>query len=186
MQIEFEAKVVSIEPSDFREQLSQLWATCTLSEIRMNRVIFDHPAWWTRYLRIRDEWECITLTAKDIQWSGIEMVHELETTVWSFATMHQILEWLGMFAKSYQETKREIRTLGSVTVMIDQRPRLPPFAEIEWPDKQSVQHMVERLWYAWSDVVFGAVDELYHRVYGIPHSVINACPRIQFDLPCPF
>lgn len=164
-----------------RQKLHDLWAVCIQEMRLMKRVVFDHPAGNKKYFRIRDEWNQVTVTAKDVSWLWVESVQELETTVGSFDVMLSFLQRLGFAYKSYQETKREEWTLGETHFMIDERPGLVPFIEIEWPDEHTVRLWVQQLGYKRDEVVFGAVDEVYHRVYGVSHEVINTKSSYRFD-----
>jgi adenylate cyclase class 2 len=152
----------------------------------MKRVVFNHPWGGKKYLRIRDEWNKTTLTAKDASWTGIATVSELEITIDSFAEARRIIEWLWISQKSYQETYREIWKKEEIEFMIDEWPGLNPFVEIESIDEHMVRKWVSLLWRNWDEVIFGAVDEVYHRVYGVSHEVINNRASYRFDEPVIF
>lgn len=180
MQTECEVKLLDISPTEIKEKLLALGAVCVQERTFMKRVVFDHPAWGKKYFRVRDEWGQVTITAKDVSGTGINMVQELETTVGSFDTMVAILERWWFAYKSYQETRRELWEKDDLQFMLDERPGLAPFVEIEWPDEQTVRAWVQELWYSRDEVVFGAVDEVYHRVYGVSREVINAKSSYKF------
>lgn len=71
--------------------------------------------------------------------------------------------------------------------MFDTWPFLEPFIEIEGPSESAVQDVAEQLGLDWNDAIFGAVDELYSKVYNISKDRINNnTPKIIFDMENPF
>ncbi|HKL43773.1 MAG TPA: hypothetical protein VJ892_00675, partial [Candidatus Absconditabacterales bacterium] len=70
---------------------------------------------------------------------------ELEIVVDNFEKTNQILEQLGYKSKAYQENTRISYKLDDCDVELDLRPLIPPYLEIEGPDKESVEKVLEKL-----------------------------------------
>lgn len=64
MKIEFEIVFTSIDKGRMREKIRKLGWICTKKEILMKRVVYEK--WENSYARIRDEWDKITCTYKEI------------------------------------------------------------------------------------------------------------------------
>ena len=58
--------------------------------------------------------------------------------------------------------------------------------EIEGKDEQSVKDAAHSLEFDWSDALFCSVDTIYKIKYGVPFEVVNATPKIVFDMENPF
>ena len=182
MQTEFEIVFTGIDRENVVEKIQNLWWVCVKPEILMKRVIYDN--WNKSYARIRDEWDKITCTYKEIlNWKlDINSVKELETEVWDFDVMKEIFNKMWLKQKSYQETKREVWEINwEVEFMIDTWPWLDPFIEIEWKSEEIVRKYVELLWFNYECWLFWAVDEVYLKELGIDKEVINNLPEITFE-----
>ena len=184
MKTEFEIKFMKIDKDEIRKKLKVLWAKCVKKETLMKRVIYD--LWKLKYARIRDEWDKITCTYKEI-WKDtnkIDCVKEIETTVWDFDKMKQIFEKIWAKQKSYQETKREIWKIeNECEFMIDTWPWLNPFLEIEAESEEIVKKYVEKLWFDFKDGVFWAVDEIASIELWLDKDYINSIEEITFEKP---
>jgi len=105
-----------------------------------------NPASYNRWIRLRTDWKTTTLCIKDIQdESKIDGTRELEIVVDDFEKTNQILKQLWYNSKAYQENIRTSYILDNCEVEIDQWPMIPPYLEIEWPDKKSVESILEKL-----------------------------------------
>jgi len=140
MKIEFEITFMSIDKDNIKEKLKKIWWICVKKEVLIKRIAYD--MWKNAYARIRDEWDKITCTYKEIQtWNlDINSVRELETEIWDFDIMKQILEKMWIKQKAYQETLREVWNINNeVECMIDTWLGLNPFIEIEWKNENIVK-----------------------------------------------
>ena len=182
MQTEFEIVFTSINKNNIIRKLKNIWAKCVKKETLMKRTIYDN--WENSYARIRDEWDKITCTYKEI-WSwklDIHSVKELETEVWSFDIMKNIFDKMWLKQKAYQETKREIWEMNwEIEFMIDTWPWLNPFIEVEWGNEEVVKKYVKLLWFNYEDWLFWAVDEIYLKELWIEKDVLNSLTEITFE-----
>jgi len=182
MNVEFEVAFIGINKGEIREKIRKLGWVCTKKETLMKRVIYEK--WENAYARIRDEWDKIICTYKEIwDWTlDINSVKELETEVWEFEVMKWIFDKMWLKQKAYQETKREIWEINwEVELMIDTWPWLNPFLEIEWENEEIVKKYSQLLWFDYNNWVFGTVDEIAFRELGIPKNIFNSFPIITFE-----
>jgi hypothetical protein len=83
------------------------------------------PGDQSKWIRLRDADDEITLTVKQITSDAIDGTHEIEVSVDDFAATNALLGVLGFNAKSYQETKRTSFILDGAQVEIDTWPQIP-------------------------------------------------------------
>lgn len=182
METEFEVVFTSIDKNEMREKIKKLSWICVKEERIMKRVIFEKSK--NFYARIRDEWDKITCTYKEIsEWKlDIHSVKEIETEIWDFDIMKSIFEKMWLKQKAYQETKREIWEINwEVELMIDTWPWLNPFIEIEWKDEEIVEKYSKLLWFNYIEWLFWTVDEIYLKELWIDKETINKMPEITFE-----
>ena len=184
MDIEFEIKFISINKDEIRKKLIKIGAICVAKEKIMKRVIYDF--WKNKYARIRNEWDKITCTFKEIAdcTDDINCVKEVETSVWDFDVMKTIFEKMWIKQKAYQETKREIWEVNwEIEFMIDTWPWLNPFIEIEWENEEVVKKYTKILWFDYEEWIFGTVSEVYKKELWLSSNYINSLSVITFDKP---
>lgn len=189
MKIEYEATFLDIDKGTMRQKLAGIGARLAKPEFMQKRVVFNLPAGHEingGWLRVRDEQDKITMTLKVVDGDAIENQKEIELKVDDFETAVSILETIGCKRKSYQETKRELWIFEDVEVTIDTWPFLDPFVEIEGKDEKSVKDMARSLELDWDKALFCSVDVIYKIKYGVPFEVVNAAPKIVFDMENPF
>ena len=190
MKIEYEATFPDVDKREVREKLLAVGATLVKSEFLQKRVVFNLPKGHEipgGWVRVRDEGDRITMSLKVVDGEHIENQKETCLTVDDFDEAVNLLLSLGCEKKSYQETKRELWTLGGTEVTIDEWPFLRPFVEVEGQSEESVKQVSEKLGFDYAQALFGAVDILYIRQY--PHLTkerINQAPLIVFDGENPF
>jgi len=174
--IEFEGKILDIDP-DTAERLIIDKGGQKLGERFMRRYVYDIvPGDRSKWIRLRDTGEEITLTVKEISGDGIDGTREIEVTVDDFATTNALLGMLGFTPKSYQETKRASFILDGAQVEIDTWPRIPPYLEIEAGSKAEVIRVAGLLGYAENDLTGENTIKIYAR-YGID---LNRLPELRF------
>lgn len=187
MEIEFEATFADVDKDDIRARLKEVGAELVCSEKRMRRVNFD-PVDTPRnsWVRVRDEGDRITMSYKVVDIGAIEGQKEVCIEIDDFDRGSALLEALGAKRKAYQETLREMWGLNGVEITIDTWPFLEPFVEIEGQSEQVVSDVAKKIGFDYSEALFCAVDELYHRKYGILHDQINNQSELTFDMENPF
>lgn len=159
MQIEHELKFLIRQPSTVLEQLLYLGGTLTAPRHLLRRCVFfisNSPH--KDFVRLRDEGERVTLTYKRIAAEG---VLEEEESVESFDVTRRLLEHMRLVFNSYQENFRTAYTLGKAVVTLDEWPGIPPFLEIEAPDRATLLQTVERLELDPAEGMVGAVSVVY-------------------------
>ena len=143
MKTEYEVVFTKINREEVIKNIKSLDWICTKNNTLMKRIVFDsyEKNDWT-YVRVRNEWDIITCTYKELKsWTpDINSVKELETEVWDFETMVNIFRKLWLNEKSYQEMYREIWQINNeIEIMIDLWPWLNPYIEIEWENEEVVK-----------------------------------------------
>lgn len=190
MEIEFEATFPGIDKDDLRNRLRSAGATLVKPEFLQTREVFQLPkgneikGGW---IRVRNEGDRITMSLKIVDGENIHDQKEVCVTVDSMEKANSFLTTLGCTRKAYQESKRELWTLGDTEVTIDEWPFLEPFVEVEGKTEEEVKQACEKLNLDYSKALFCSVDTLYNRKYGTPTDWINNnTPEILFDGPNPF
>ncbi len=190
MQIEYEATFINVDKDNIRQRLTAAGAVLVRPEFLQRRVILDLPPGRqdpSRWLRVRDEGDKITMSLKVVDGDRIENQQELCLMVSSMDDAVELLKFIGCRTKAYQETKRELWQLNGVEITIDEWPHLEPFVEVEGQSEAAVQEASRQIGFDYSQALFCAVDKLYELKYGIAKEVINyQTPRLVFDQVNPF
>lgn len=187
MKTEFEIKFLKINKNKIEEKLKSLWWICVKKNTLMKRAVFDNPTKNKSYVRVRDEWDKITCTYKEIieseNWDlDINSVKELETEIQDFNSMVWIFKNLWLKQKAFQESYREIWEINNeIEIMIDEWPWVSPFIEIEWKNEDLVKKYSELLWFNYSEWIFWAVDEVYFYEKWFERDFINNLEEITFE-----
>lgn len=185
MKTEYEIVFTDINREKIAEKIIALGWIYTKKNTLMKRVVFNNPAnIENSYVRVRDEWDKISVTYKEISsWKlDIHSVKELETIIWDFDQMVEIFEKLWLVSKAYQESYREVWEINwEIEFMIDVWPWLKPFIEIEWQSEDIVKKYSELLWFDYSTWLFWSVDQIYLKELWMEPDIINNLPEITFD-----
>lgn len=190
MDIEYEVAYQNANHDNLREKIIQLWWVCSQEKTLMKRIIFKdplHPKKW--YFRVRDEWNRITCTYKQIKnWElNAHSVLEAETEVSSYENMKTILQQTWITQKSYQESYRETwKIWANIEFMLDEWPGIKPFVELEWKNEETIKEYSKKLWFNYRDWIFWGVDQIYNRQLWIPCDIINNLTEITFKHPPKF
>jgi adenylate cyclase class 2 len=185
MKHEIEAKFLNINKDDLRAKLTQAGFLLTGQEYLMRRKTFDLPSapGCRKWGRVRQEADKVTMSVKEIRGTGINDAYETELTVNDFNTAVKFLEDCGIPAKSLQENTRETWTRNKLEATIDTWPGLSPFVEIEAEDEAQVRSAAAELGFVFSEAVFGSIDAIYEKEFGIPADDITKLPEISFANP---
>lgn len=176
MPIEHEAKVLDIDPEATEQYILHAGGQ-KLSERFMRRYVYDIvPGDSSKWIRLRDTGDEITLTVKEITSDAIDGTHEVEVGVDDFAATNALLGTLGFTPKSYQETKRTSFILDGAQLEIDTWPRIPPYLEIEAGSKDEVVRVAGLLGYREDDLTGENTIKIYAR-HGID---LNTIPELRF------
>lgn len=119
-----------------------------------------------REVRLRSEGEATVLTVKEPRQKGatIDDRPEAEVLVGDQRPFQEFLSALGYEPKSYLEKYRTTFQIGpDVTVVIDEYPRVPPYAEVEGPSQERVREVVRLLGFTEADTASMPVSEYLKR-----------------------
>jgi adenylate cyclase, class 2 len=184
MQTELEAKFLDVDSEKIRAALEKSGAKLIHVERLMRRRNFDfpdrrlyHAGGW---VRVRDEGDKTTLSYKLTVDDTLEGTKELCVTVDDFDKTSELLLAIGMYQKSYQETKRERWDFEGIEVTIDTWPWIPTFVEIEGGSEQRLKTVAAKLGLDWGKAVHGAVAPVYCLYYDVTVDEVNGWPEIKF------
>ncbi len=188
MAIEYEATFANVEKKEIKNKLKKLGAKLIKPEFLMRRVTFNLPSNERgKWVRVRDEWDKVTMSLKAIEGKGIESQKEIYLEINNFSEGEKFLTEIGCLRKAYQENKREIWKIGEVEICIDEWPFLEPFVEIEGKSEDSVKDIADKMGFDYAKAIFSSVDELYTAKYGVSEDqVVNKTPMITFGGDNPF
>ncbi|KXJ99043.1 MAG: CYTH domain protein [Parcubacteria bacterium OLB19] len=190
MQIEYEATFSNVDANEIRDRLQKSGASLKRPEFIQKRSVFHFPEGNSiqgGWLRVRDEGNKITMSVKVVDGNKIHDQKETCLEVNDFKEAETFLQTIGCKRKAYQETKRELWVIDDVEITIDTWPFLEPFIEIEGLSEEKVKEAAEKIGMDWDKAIFGAVDVLYSRKYGITKNQINnETPEIVFNMENPF
>lgn len=176
MKIEYELKILDIDPREMKLKLHKLWAQeYPIKEFK--RSIYDfHPASPNKWIRLRTDGDKTTLTIKDRQADAVDGTKELEIQVSSFQDSNLILQELGYTPRLYQENRRSSFVLDEVQIEIDEWPMIPPYLEVEWQSAEEVETMISKLWFSLEQTTGVDTEEVYKQ-HGID---LNTIPYLHF------
>lgn len=189
MQTEIEAKWIVSDLDIIRNKLSELKANLDQPERLMRRKPFDFPdnrlekvGGW---VRVRDEGDKITLAYKQLNDRSLHGTKEVSVEVSDFNNTCQILEAVGLEAKSYQETKRETWHYKNCEITLDTWPWIPSVVEIEAESEEAVQLVASALGFTWAEALHGSIENVYQKYYKVTESEVGHWKEITF-IPVPF
>ncbi len=182
MKKEIEATFLSINKEKIRKKLEKSGFKLVIPEYLMRRKTFDMPSieGSKKWGRVRQEFNKITMTIKEIRGSGISDVFETEIIVNDFDTACSFFEACGIKTKAFQENMREVWSRDNIETMIDTWPGLNPFIEIESSSVENVKKISMELGFNFKEAVFGSIDLVYEIELGIPAQTIIDLPEITF------
>lgn len=146
MKIEKEIKILGIDPEKLRRRLVKLGAKLQFKSV-IREVAFDSDFLEKGVtLRLRIVGGKNELTAKKKKLSSrLLMREEYEVQVSDFEETARILGVLGFSKIRDREKEREEWILGEAKVEIDRYPGMPPYAEIEAKDRQTIMSCLRKL-----------------------------------------
>jgi len=184
MKTEFEIVFREINIEKIRKKLIELGAKCVKENYLMKRNVFESNFnKKNSFFRIRDEWDKITCTYKEISdWKlDIKSVKEIEVEISDYENMINIFWKIWLKQKSYQENYRETWKIeNEVYFMIDIWPWLKPYLEIEWESEEIVKKYSKKLWFDYKKWLFWTVCEVYNEELWLSNDYINNLEIIDF------
>lgn len=171
MPIEFEAKVLDVEPGEVADRILLLGGRRVGTRM-MRRYVYDIQAGdESRWIRLRDSGAEVTLTVKEIAHDGIDGTTETEVVVGDFEMTNELLRRIGFEPKSYQENRRTSFELADAQLELDQWPLIPPYLEIEGRSREHVVEVGRMLGVSEDDLTGENTTKVYAR-YGIDLTTI--------------
>lgn len=172
--VEYEVKFFPVELGDIRGRLRDAGAIIKTAERLMRRCVFSqeaNPGISCTYIRVRDEGDKVTLSAKFHATDGeISSQKEHEATVADFETVRQVLLCAGLSQTGYQENRRETWQMpDDALVEIETWPNLPSYIEIEGESEQAVKDTAEQLGLDWGEHIVDSNVHLYALHGNISH-----------------
>ncbi len=186
MKNEVEATFLSINKDSTRDILKKVGFELKIPEYLMRRKTFDFSRvspGLNKWGRVRQEFNKVTMTIKEIRGSGINDTYETELVVNDFDTATAFFETCNIPAKAFQENTREVWNYHDIEATIDTWPGLNPFIEIEGENEEIVKEMCSKLGLDFKKAVFGSIDLVYEKELGIPAKTIIGLPEITFANP---
>jgi len=172
MPIEFEAKVLGVEPDEVAERILRLGGR-RVGDRLMRRYVYDiRVGDASRWIRLRDSGTAVTLTVKEIAHDGIDGTSETEVEVGDFEATNELLGRIGFEPKSYQENRRMSFEVDGAQLEIDWWPLIPPYLEIEGQSREHVVRVGEALGISADELTGENTMKVYAR-YGIDLAEIS-------------
>jgi len=185
--VEFEAMFYPVDKEIFRKLLQSKNATLTHPERKMRRAVIDqrfYPQIKCQFLRVRDEGDKVTLSAKNHADPGGKMTDkkEISITVSDFETTLDILRQVNIDVTNYQENKREDWVFDGAEISIDTWPGLEPHIEIEGDSEEKVKQIATSLGFDWAKKIITSRIEIYAQLYGKTiQEVLDMSAKLTFD-----
>lgn len=174
---EYEVKFFPIDLKIMRQKLQDAGASLKTPERLMRRCVFSaeaNPGMTCTYIRIRDEGDKVTISAKQHATDGkMDSQKEYETTVTDFETARQILLQAGLTQTGFQENKRETWQMPDGTLVeLETWPQLPNYLEIEGKSEEAVENTARLLELDWSEHIILSNDHLYAKHWDVDRRVV--------------
>lgn len=166
--IENELTILDIDKNEFVAKLESLDAKMITDERLQKRYVYDfNPINRNKWIRLRTNGEKTTLTIKEIQENSKMNAREMEIVVSDFETTNEMLEELGYTHRNYQENLRQVFMLDGVEISVDSWPLIPPYAELEGKDLESINKVMQKLGVSQDKITTLDVTSIYKEIYNI-------------------
>lgn len=166
--IENELTILDIDKNEFVAKLESLGAKRITDERLQKRFVYDfNPVDRNKWIRLRTNGEKATLTIKEIQENSKMNAKEMEIVVSDFETTNEMLEELGYTHRNYQENLRQVFMLDGVEISVDSWPLIPPYAELEGKDLESINKVMQKLGVSQDKITTLDVTSIYKEIYNI-------------------
>lgn len=167
MAVEYEVRKLEVSVADMISRLESLGAQ-KKGVFHQKRYVYDFvPVQKGRWIRLRSNGSCTTLTIKEIKSLRIDGTSELEIVVSDFDDTNRILQKLGYLPRTFQENFRIEYSLNGVNFDIDKWPKIPPYMEIEADSEQAVLNAIDTLNISQEEFTTKDVDTIYKEMYDI-------------------
>lgn len=186
---EIELKFYPVNIDEMRNSLREIGAVCVSPMRLMKRAVFDeqdNPQLPVAYIRVRDEGDKVTFSAKDYpnEEKGHKHQRELVVNVSEFDATVNLLNIIGLKQTNDQESKRETWKINNTEVCIDIWPGLEPYIEIESDSIENMESVAATLPIGKSKRYNGGLLQVYMDVYGWDEQTTSEkVKKLAFDQP---
>ena len=186
MEVEYEARFLDIDRDEIIQKLKSLKAVQKRPATLYKRSVFGLCDVKRGFVRVRDEGDKVTMTAKI--YKDAKFPEEYELTIKDeFDNGKAFLSALNLNEKSYHETIREKWRLPYrgreelCEVAIDVIPGLPVYIEVECKSKKDLNTAVKLLGLNRKNMRYGGYGKVFAEYYGMAENDINnEIPSITF------
>lgn len=180
MGVEYEARVLEIDQAKLEAKLNELGAK-KVADFDYKRKVYNfNPASRSKWIRLRTDGKKTTLTIKELTSYEIDGTLENEIEVSDFQETDIMLNKLGYFSHTYQESKRTRYVLDDVEIDIDTWPYIPTYVEIEGKSTEEVENTISKLGLNENIVTSLDVQGVFKEFYKID---IEKVPEMRFETP---
>jgi adenylate cyclase class 2 len=188
-EIEFEGRILNIDPAELQKKLRMIGGYRKSPLTLYRRSVFNLCDIKRGFVRVRDEGDKITMTAKIYKNPDFPEEYELNLDQGkTFENGQEFLRALNLTEKAYHETIREKwsipRRNGTelCEVAIDYIPGLPVYAELECKSERDLKRVCKMLNVQYKDLTFGGYGKVYVEYYGMAENDINnIIPKLTFQ-----
>lgn len=186
MEVEYEARFLEINQNDLLQKIKANGGFLKQKLTLYKRSVFNLCDIKRGYVRVRDEGDKVTMTAKIYKDPKFPEEYELQLKE-GFENGQSFLRSLNLSEKAYHETMREKWSIpkGSgkelCEIAIDRVPGLPMYAEVECKTQADLNKSIKMLGLDKSKMRFGGYGKVYVEYYGMAENEINnIVPSLTF------
>ena len=180
MEVEYEGRILDVSPTEIRDKARALGGHMKAPLTLYRRSVFKLCDIERGFVRVRDEGDKTTLTAKIFKNKDFPEEYELGIKD-SFESGQAFLRALNLTEKAYHETIREKwfipRRVGGTSELceltIDYIPGLPAYSEIECKSQSDLRRACKLLGVKYSELLFGGYGNVFMHYYGMSARDIN-------------
>lgn len=179
MEVEFEARFLEIDRDSLIEKIKAVGGHQKSPLTVYRRSVFGLCDIKKGYVRVRDEGDTVTLTAKIYKDPKFPEEYELNIKD-DFINGQAFLRALNLTEKAYHETMREKWTIphrsgkGELCeITFDYVPGLPVYSEVECKSKANLTKSIKMLSLNRDKMRFGGYGNVYAEYYGMSLTEIN-------------
>jgi len=175
---EFEARFLNINKSELLEKIKKLGGVQKQSNTIYRRAVFKLCDIQRGFVRVRDEGDKVTMTAKIYKDPKFPDEYEIEIKD-DFEKGKDFLQSLNLNQKAYHETMREKWRIPFgkkhelCEIAIDHIPGLPVYAEVECKTEADLNKSIKLLGMDKSNMRFGAYGKVFKEYYDISQDIMD-------------
>lgn len=193
MRVQTEAKFLKVDVDEIRKRLTMIKAVIiepmNLFELAIVSQKHAEKISSNSWIKLRTNPKHTTLSYKEKVDNQPGGILRTDIVIDSFDAALELLEKLGMFLKSFQESRREMWRVGDVEVSLNEWPWLTPYMKIVASEESAVRDVCARLGFEWSQAIFGDTTLAYVAEYpGIRLELgenIAHMPEVKFGMALP-